>query len=911
MFFQLECPFILIHHNLTKMNKNQCNVLQTFVLMQKRRDLSHHLNTYYTADDLYSIHWSINKDQSMTKRSYQHALNYILHLGIIKQYKLELFKRTRKVKPDDGTTRLKNVTEFFISSPLPPPLRRSNRLSPPSTKDNKSLLVSDSNNLITNNDLIINARRPTPPSTLSPTPPPPLRRSNRLSPQCTKDNKSLLVSDSNNLITNNDLIINASRPTPPPPPLRRSNRLSPQCTQDNKSLFVADSNNNLTTNNDIIINTNNQDNDKVNHHTTTTTIQNNQYDEQQNENHPSSRKRKHTPLQLPFNPQLVPSPSSQSSSSCQFDNPTQAYIDSALDLDFDLRPRPNLRLCGTTPSFVPIQSDQTRVVVAESTKWLMVATVSDMGISRITKKNKIQLCKAVVYLESYYCGYSKPVTKPNTLLNWYYSFLKAKKTRVGADVANVFALKHERANYILDVDAAYPGFLHKLYRTATNLQGHDAPMATIYHRMNMEARRLFPNCDIRSNLKLNKFHFTKWFFSNGGKFRKYTTKPTLTAQQRKDRLVWAQDMKENIKDKDFHFCFLDEKWFYVHSKRSVYKILPPGPGESVEDAFVRHPKEHSRRFPIKAMFMGVVAPPNLDEDFDGTIMLERISKFKTTKQRSYSQRFVDNHQLNESIKNGLWRTECYDTISVAELALSLQEKYAMDHTVTRRLCASYSTYSGKSKSKKWVRLTGNDFVTKNNMIMTEVRGTLRPLTLEDVHLHVQVPAGSLIEEDCTCDSDFMLDIIREVGSNIRKSFNWVAADTIIHLFMDNAGGHGTNKARNEYVQILYNDYKVQVIWQIANSPETNMLDLGAWVTVQCIVAHMHRGKRVQKDVLCKTVYHAFFSLQPNKLENIAQRWKRVLDLIIVGKGSNDLVEKCRGLTSSLADLPNLEYDDVE
>jgi hypothetical protein len=26
--------------------------------------------------------------------------------------------------------------------------------------------------------------------------------------------------------------------------------------------------------------------------------------------------------------------------------------------------------------------------------------------------------------------------------------------------------------------------------------------------------------------------------------------------------------------------------------------------------------------------MGVVAPPNLDEDFDGSIMLERISKLK-------------------------------------------------------------------------------------------------------------------------------------------------------------------------------------------------------------------------------------------------------------------------------------------
>jgi hypothetical protein len=182
--------------------------------------------------------------------------------------------------------------------------------------------------------------------------------------------------------------------------------------------------------------------------------------------------------------------------------------------------------------------------------------------------------------------------------------------------------------------------------------------------------------------------------------------------------------------------------------------------------------------------------------------------------------------------------------------------------------------------------------------MTEIRGTLRPLTLDDIHLHVEIPAGSLVEEDCTCDSDFMLDIIHEVGTNIRKSFNWVPSETIIHLFMDNAGGHGTNKARNEYVKILYDDYKVEVIWQIANlchitqnqmssmegfcvyipllywsvryiymydnSPETNMLDLGAWVTVQCIVAHMHHGKRIQKDALCKTVYHAFFlSIVPN------------------------------------------------
>jgi hypothetical protein len=43
---------------------------------------------------------------------------------------------------------------------------------------------------------------------------------------------------------------------------------------------------------------------------------------------------------------------------------------------------------------------------------------------------------------------------------------------------------------------------------------------------------------------------------------------------------------------------------------------------------VKHPKEHSQRFPIKAMFMGVVAPPNLEHGFNGSVMIERISKMK-------------------------------------------------------------------------------------------------------------------------------------------------------------------------------------------------------------------------------------------------------------------------------------------
>jgi hypothetical protein len=117
---------------------------------------------------------------------------------------------------------------------------------------------------------------------------------------------------------------------------------------------------------------------------------------------------------------------------------------------------------------------------------------------------------------------------------------------------------------------------------------------------------------------------------------------------------------------------------------------------------------------------------------------------------------------------------------------------------------------------------------------------------------------TLIEEDCTCDSMLMLDIICEVRTNIQNAFHWLPkAITSIHLFMDNAGGHGTNAVKEEYIRILHDKFNMIVLWQIVNSLETNMLNLGAQVTIQCIVTHMHRGKQVQKDALCKTVYLAF------------------------------------------------------
>jgi hypothetical protein len=102
-----------------------------------------------------------------------------------------------------------------------------------------------------------------------------------------------------------------------------------------------------------------------------------------------------------------------------------------------------------------------------------------------------------------------------------------------------------------------------------------------------------------------------------------------------------------------------------------------------------------------------------------------------------------------------------------------------------------------------------------------------------------------------------------------------------------------------------NEYKIQVEWQVPNSPETNLLDLGFWATLQAIVERMHRLKRMDTDALARTVHECFDKVEPEKIDRIYNRWEYVLDLIIKGGGTNDLVESNRGLMKSLDTLPNV------
>jgi hypothetical protein len=140
----------------------------------------------------------------------------------------------------------------------------------------------------------------------------------------------------------------------------------------------------------------------------------------------------------------------------------------------------------------------------------------------------------------------------------------------------------------------------------------------------------------------------------------------------------------------------------------------------------------------------------------------------------------------------------------------------------------------------------------------------------------------------------MLEVMPKVGQALRNAFHWVPANEQIFLVLDNAGGHGTNDAINEYTQAM-RTFNVQLIWQVPRSPETNMLDLGVWMSIQSAVTKVQRMRRCHHEVLAKSVRDAWENkLSGRAFSNVYQRLRVVLSCIVDDCGGNALVEEKRG-----------------
>mmetsp|Transcript_2218 Transcript_2218/g.4869 ORF Transcript_2218/g.4869 Transcript_2218/m.4869 type:complete len:140 (-) Transcript_2218:4-423(-) len=89
------------------------------------------------------------------------------------------------------------------------------------------------------------------------------------------------------------------------------------------------------------------------------------------------------------------------------------------------------------------------------------------------------------------------------------------------------------------------------------------------------------------------------------------------------------------------------------------------------------------------MFLGAVAKPIPERNFDGKIYLERISKTETYKKMTTNQNFSHHAPTNELLKKGDWCKHASEGMTLQTLRSTLQEKYDLESSIAERLVIQY------------------------------------------------------------------------------------------------------------------------------------------------------------------------------------------------------------------------------
>ena len=133
----------------------------------------------------------------------------------------------------------------------------------------------------------------------------------------------------------------------------------------------------------------------------------------------------------------------------------------------------------------------------------------------------------------------------------------------------------------------------------------------------------------------------------------------------------------------------------------------------------------------------------------------------------------------------------------------------------------------------------------------------------------------------------------------------------VYLFIDGAGGHGTNEAINEYDNNLMTDFNIKLVFQVPRTPYSNVLDLGIWCGLQAAVEKTHYMRCCAVEALVRSVYETWEKGELNEvITKVFNRLKKVFVLIIEGDGGNELVETKRGKGFCNLDLTTEELDDI-
>ena len=565
-------------------------------------------------------------------------------------------------------------------------------------------------------------------------------------------------------------------------------------------------------------------------------------------------------------------------------------INRAISLDFALFPRYHHIISGQVITL----NSKKRADTKE--KLLIFVTAARWGYYSRDKpyQQRIRLLLAASRLISYTNGY-RNVFSTTTILRWELNI----HAQVTSGETSSLVAEQCGGGSVGDtekIEKAHPGYLHYLFRLVTKRIGYNAGFQEIAHHMNLSS--CVPSED-RMTISLSRRQVNVWFNSNNGKQISPMEKPLDTPHHCELRIEWVLFNYGRLTNPYLPICYIDEKWFYRVSRRRKLKLLPKGDNENDNIDKAKKSTMLSRRFPIKTMFMAVVARPIPHRCFDGKVHIERVSKTRILTTATSHCNFTDDALNNDALKKGEWREIFSDMKVTADDVVELiSVTYNLDAHIQDRMEVFYITKIGNNGNTKKIVLDRCQFFDECKIRDKDDKNVPeRNVILSDVHLQVRNFVGDAVEDDCSCDSAYMMGAMKRVGEAIRKKFEWIPMSQRCYLVMDNAGGHGTKEAITDYRNDLLTSYNIEIIFQVPRSPFTNVLDLGVWMSLQSVVERKHFLRRSTTAALENTVMQTWTSTDLNQvLTNVFGRLKVVLCNILRGKGGNTLVEENRGLS---------------
>jgi len=474
-------------------------------------------------------------------------------------------------------------------------------------------------------------------------------------------------------------------------------------------------------------------------------------------------------------------------------------------------------------------------------------------------------------------GFLKPMVYPHmahrNVSNWFDSS-KANRLDVNKDT------KRGR----LSTDEKY-GFerLRKLWRRAVKKNKDWASFRDLVHWI------LEDTAKDTVQVKLSVSALRSWFLDHKGQLKKKIAKPLLSDESKKRRVVWSTEFIRERKQRKY-YCYLDEKWFYLESRREQRKLLPRQDGETEEEAEHEHVTTQNRRFPLKEMYIAVVGDPLLDIGFDGKVCLipcviEDSYKKKTT-HCAFCDSIDDNNRLMLEWHTVLGPTATTMTPAAARDVLA--ENFNLRPAVKEKIVFV--------RVKKTKVNAAAGIAAKSRQLEYLGEGKQFGDLFHEYYIRVQNKKGDKLEKRENVDGEVMYKMLEEkIGPAMRVAYGTkkVPRDVPIYLQFDNAGGHGSKVMIESYKTMMKSKFNIICIFQSPQSPDFNALDRGVWMSLQAETAKLARPLRRDFSALHLCVENAWKALSVEKIRNICKSVETACAAALECDGGNERTEKKR------------------